>query len=41
MSPGPNTIVNNKEEQSHEVQLIGKDDDVWANYWGGHLHPSP
>ena len=41
LNPGHTTRLNVDQESEHEVQLISKDDGVWAHYWDGHLHPIP
>ena len=41
LNPGHTSRTNIEHESEHEVQLISKDDGVWAHYWDGHLHPIP
>ena len=32
---------NNSQESENDIQLISKDDGVWAHYWDGNCHPVP
>ena len=34
-------MIESNNGQQNEVQLIRKDDGVWAYHWDGHLNPIP
>ena len=41
MNPGQSSPNNNSQGSENDVQLISKDDGVWAHYLDGNLHPVP
>ena len=41
LNPGQSSTNNNSQGSENDIQLICKDDGVWAHYWDCNLHPVP
>ena len=41
LNPGQSSPNNNSQGSENDVQLISKDDGVWAHYWDENIYPVP